>query len=1548
MSSLFDIGKSGLNSYRQALAVTGQNIANINTDGYKRRAADLQEVVSGKSGQTATGLTTGLGVRVDDIRRAFDGFLLNKARSASSYAKSTSTYSESLKTLEDTVLPGEGNIGTALGSFFVSLQEVAALPNDLGARTVALEQARHLAGTFVETSRLVNEYMDGVALRADQHSTEVNILTAELARINFQLMTANGSQSNNSLLDSRDAVIDKLSEYVKVVVELEDNGSATLTLGDNGSGPTLVEFDRVTKLGVRPSGETLDFVLGPGGANILTSQVISGSLHGLSNAYASASGVLSEIDHLAFTFVSDINEVQSQGLTLDGERGDRFFNEFTVDMTANPTNSSNISAEVEITDIRKVSPDRVEFTYDEEDDIWIGRSSAGDIVASGRTEISLPGLTARFVGTAETFDSFVLNPVRGKAASVSVALKRPEDIAAASPLLVSADAQNRSAAIADVTKVTAAHSNNLHSIEDLFSNNRSAVAATEFLTGGAVSYIPASAIEVEIFSLARQSSAYFSVSEDDLGSASQLSLEIVAVADDGSEISRTIDFDVSFNSVKQTNGQWPDLDSIADLLNLGAITGTDRLTGEVVSLSELGGFVAAKDGNMAISLTSDEFGTAELVLDGRTVQARLEPAVAEASDIQIFTREGRHVAGTVGTDDEIAHWQTMMTVENGFNSGASYVGDYLNRSEEVGYLGVNVKTASGRNVLTDISEADGKTNVAFRALEGIDTNEASVSGSRASARTVNYEMTVGDYSASITASDIIEMSDAGVAKAMITALRGDSPIASIIGSVSAAVDGDSVELNFEGQRYTLSLSEGETLISGGEEGRLDAFLDENGRINVFSTSGSISRSAIEVVSDNIANIDAARRFGLMQDLAQPDMRYSGELLTVPSTGNQSVDNIVTLTFDQSDTYSLRFIFDEAVDFGSTSTTDKSFTIENAVMEGGDASAIATAINAAVTANATDGDGGADLAGLVSAQAVGNTVRLTVGGGMSAEIVALDGQVSAGSGTVAVSSYASNTDVVESTAALQLAEGGIFTFKVNGTAVTLDTSAAGQRASSDGGLSGVIADAVAAIEAAIEATSGAGAATVSTSNSVVGDTVILDMYDASGNQIVISDFQNLERDFLPAGHLIFTPDIESDESVTVQDSEYLTDTQERYGDALSVAAGGTSRLEFSSATQYYRFTLDVDADGVFSGNETFIIDGITANFEEEITRVANEINALGGGDIAAVNTGSALEISNGFPVGNDLIFDRSTALVSDQQTAVDAATAFAAVSPSADGDLSDDPDAITIGAGGYVMSGGGLTASATAHGTLGTDYQRPNFDLRLENGHISVIPNDGSVMPSINAQGESLAKQSIHLTDLPAEDLIVVVGDVGARRVSMQYDLLPSDQPLMHRDVQVRVTDLERGIVEFVDSATNTSMATRTLDGATALTAMGFEVSFTGDLAEGDRYHINDNGLGVGDNRNLDRMVRLQTESVSATTTGNFQNVFNAAIVKLGASVQSGTIAAETAESLRAQAVEAEAAYSGVTLDTEASNLIEQQQAYQASARVLSTAREIFETLLQSL
>ena len=70
------------------------------------------------------------------------------------------------------------------------------------------------------------------------------------------------------------------------------------------------------------------------------------------------------------------------------------------------------------------------------------------------------------------------------------------------------------------------------------------------------------------------------------------------------------------------------------------------------------------------------------------------------------------------------------------------------------------------------------------------------------------------------------------------------------------------------------------------------------------------------------------------------------------------------------------------------------------------------------------------------------------------------------------------------------------------------------------------------------------------------------------------------------------------------------------------------------------------------------------------------------------------------------------------------------------------------------------------------------------------------------------------------------------------------------------------------------------------------------------------------------------------------------IAGVGSSVRSGMIAVQVHEENLMAAKEAESEFSGVNLDTEAAALLEYQQAYQASARILSTARELFQSLME--
>ena len=75
MASLFEIGKTGVQAYRQALSVTGQNIANVNTEGYSKRDVALEEIGGIQGGVTDVSDQSGLGVRVDEIRRSFNAYI---------------------------------------------------------------------------------------------------------------------------------------------------------------------------------------------------------------------------------------------------------------------------------------------------------------------------------------------------------------------------------------------------------------------------------------------------------------------------------------------------------------------------------------------------------------------------------------------------------------------------------------------------------------------------------------------------------------------------------------------------------------------------------------------------------------------------------------------------------------------------------------------------------------------------------------------------------------------------------------------------------------------------------------------------------------------------------------------------------------------------------------------------------------------------------------------------------------------------------------------------------------------------------------------------------------------------------------------------------------------------------------------------------------------------------------------------------------------------------------------------------------------------------
>jgi flagellar hook-associated protein 1 FlgK len=305
-------------------------------------------------------------------------------------------------------------------------------------------------------------------------------------------------------------------------------------------------------------------------------------------------------------------------------------------------------------------------------------------------------------------------------------------------------------------------------------------------------------------------------------------------------------------------------------------------------------------------------------------------------------------------------------------------------------------------MVTIVNTSTSDVTTKFSLLDGVDTNSQSINGLSSAAQTTSYQMTIGSTTKTLAAGDIGEPTGASVASAMIEKFRADVPIASIVGTAATPVAGDSLLLTFEGKSYTLTVEKGEPVITGGEPGRLTAFFDASKQLHVVSASGTVGRSNIDIVVDNAntENVNVARRLGLMEGLTKVSTRFSDDFHHIEGTGTSGVNNTVTLTFSEDDTYNLGFVFDNKPDSGSTAVTDKEFSI-SAAMSGSDATAIANAINTAIAANASDGDGGSSLSGIASASANGNVVTLTVTDGTSLEVSRSGSTLSTGSGTVTV-------------------------------------------------------------------------------------------------------------------------------------------------------------------------------------------------------------------------------------------------------------------------------------------------------------------------------------------------------------------------------------------------------------------------------------------------------------------------------------------------------------------------------------------------------------------
>lgn len=313
-SDLLSIGLSGAKAARIGLDVTAQNIANAATEGYVRRSIGLTEVASTGYNQSVRDVSLS-GVRVDKIVRNADAFRQSEVRRTGSDTARADAEVSGLGNIESAL--EQSGVYPAITGFDAALQKLKEDPVDTSLRASVIEAARTMGATFQIAAKEMDAVGKGLQFEASDGVTQVNRIAGELARTNLRLArAADASSDQTALLDQRDKLLADLSQYGDITTSLAQDGSVTVTLGSTASGDPLVSGGTAKALAMAVSGTTVSYTLG-GEALTLS----GGSLAGQQLALGKLDQLQGDLDDLADTIVTKVNDAQGLGTDRDGAAG---------------------------------------------------------------------------------------------------------------------------------------------------------------------------------------------------------------------------------------------------------------------------------------------------------------------------------------------------------------------------------------------------------------------------------------------------------------------------------------------------------------------------------------------------------------------------------------------------------------------------------------------------------------------------------------------------------------------------------------------------------------------------------------------------------------------------------------------------------------------------------------------------------------------------------------------------------------------------------------------------------------------------------------------------------------------------------------------------------------------------------------------------------------------------------------------------------------------------------------------------------------------------
>ncbi len=436
MTDVFNIGTSALVSLQRAIATTGQNIANVNTEGYSRQRVEFTALPPQLTGAGFVGS----GVTIASITRSFDAFLADDVRARTSSAFNAQTAADLSGRVDSILANPDTGLGPALDSFFAAVQDVANNPGSIPERQVLLREGQGLADRF--------EYLDGRFAQLDRDINvqiadtvrDINDIVNNIAELNVQIVSETvraGGQPPNDLLDKRDVELTRLAERVGISTFEQDDGAINVFLGN---GQSLVVGSEASQLETFAdpfdSGRTSVGLSGLSAQTDLSSFITGGELGALITSRSSLiDGGRAQLGVIATGVSTLVNEQSRLGIDLDGNLGSDFFTTQVPAVVPNAVNTGGGDVTASIVDAAALTGDTYELRFDGTDyTLRNTGTGASQVIAGPTPTFTVDGVGFTVVTDPPAGDSFLIDPVNQAASLFDVQLTDPRTFAAASPL----------------------------------------------------------------------------------------------------------------------------------------------------------------------------------------------------------------------------------------------------------------------------------------------------------------------------------------------------------------------------------------------------------------------------------------------------------------------------------------------------------------------------------------------------------------------------------------------------------------------------------------------------------------------------------------------------------------------------------------------------------------------------------------------------------------------------------------------------------------------------------------------------------------------------------------------------------------------------------------------------------------------------------------------------------------------------------------------------------------------------------------------------------